>query len=194
MKKLQIIVKTNYALIFGLILMLPECTQMSEKETDTDAGLNGGFELARNGLPVNWLMYTPKTVPDSDFEIVLDRDEFKEGKQSLKIKVDRCSSTGGWHSPGFTSEFFEVGKYEGEGVYKLSFWIKNNGTTFNISGGGVAAKEDDMKTLIENNEQIDEWQHMEFKINVPKDRWLRMQLNILKPGTFWIDDITIERV
>ena len=139
-------------------------------------------------------MYTPNTVPEADFEIELDNVVFKEGKQSLRFDVKKCTSTGGWHSPGFTNEFSDIGKFEGEGTYKVSFWIKNSGTTFNISGGGVAALEGDMKTLIENSEQIDEWRIHESEIDIPKERWLRMQLNILRPGIFWIDDIRIERI
>lgn len=194
MKKHWIIIKSNYSLILGLVLILSGCNQMSEKETDTSAGLNGGFEISKNGLPVNWLMYTNKTVPEADFTIELDEDVFMEGKQSLKFDVKKCSSTGGWHSPGFTNEFSDIGKFEGEGIYKLSFWIKNHGTTFNVSGGGVSFQKGDMKTLIEGNEEIDDWKLHEYEIDVPKDRWLRMQLNILQPGTFWIDDIKIEKL
>ncbi len=121
-------------------------------------------------------------------------DDFKEGKQSLRFDVKKCSSIGGRYSPGFTNEFFDTGRFEGAGIYKISFWIKNHGTTFNVSGGSVSAKEGDMKTLIEENEEINDWKLHEYEINVPKDSWLRMQLNILQPGTFWIDDIKIEKL
>ena len=194
MKKNGIIIKPHYALLLGFVMILAGCNPMSEKETDSSVGLNGGFEVSKNGLPVNWLMYTPKTVPDADFVIELDKDDFKEGKQSLRFDVKKCSSIGGRYSPGFTNEFFDTGRFEGEGIYKISFWIKNHGTTFNVSGGSVAAKEGDMKTLIEVNERIDEWRLLEYEINVPKDSWLRMELNILQPGTFWIDDIKIEKL
>ncbi|MEA1972803.1 MAG: hypothetical protein U9N34_05870, partial [Candidatus Cloacimonadota bacterium] len=66
--------------------------------------------------------------------------------------------------------------------------------TFKVFGGCVAAKGGDMKTLIEGNEEIDDWKLHEYEIDVLKDRWLRMQLNILQPGTFWIDDIKIEKL
>ena len=194
MKKQQMFINTALSLLLGFILVLTGCIRMSEKETDKSVGLNGGFEVAKNGLPVNWSMYTPNTVSGADFEIELDNIVFKEGKQSLKFDVSKCSSTGGNKSPGFTNEFIDNGKFEGEGIYKLSFWIKNDGTTFNISSGGVAAKEGSMRTLIEHSEQIDEWRLHEFEIDVPEDRWLRIQLNILEPGTFWIDDIRIERI
>ena len=51
-----------------------------------------------------------------------------------------------------------------------------------------------MKTLVETGDQIDQWRQFEFEIDVPNEMWLRLQLNILKPGTFWIDDVRIELV
>lgn len=193
MKKQEIIIKTHYLLIHAFMLILVGCNQYSEKQTDTSAGLNGGFEISKNNLPVNWLMYTPNTVPNADFKIVLDKNIYKEGKQSLRFDVNKCSSFGGWKSPGFTNEFFEIGKYEGKGRYKLSFWIKNEGTEFKISAGGISAMKGNMITLIQENEQIEDWKLFEYQIDIPKDRWLKMELNILQPGTFWIDDIKIER-
>ena len=92
-----------------LITLLMGCNQifkpMSEQVTDETAGMNGSFEYIQSGLPVNWLFYTPKTVPEGDFEIVIDTIEFAEGRQSLKFIVRECSANGGWHSPGFCSEF-----------------------------------------------------------------------------------------
>jgi hypothetical protein len=188
------IIKGNYSLLLGLLLILSACIQMSEKETDPLAGLNGGFEISKNGLPVNWLMYTPKTVPNADFKIELDANVFKEGNQSLKFDVKKCDSIGGWGSPGFTNEFFDIGRFEGEGIYKLSFWIKNTGTKYQVSAGGVSAFEGDMQTLIESDEKIDDWKFFEYEIGVPKDRHLRLQLNILRPGTFWIDAVQVEKI
>jgi len=194
MNKQWIKFKSVNALILGLFLILTACQQMSEKETDKSAGLNGGFEISKNDLPVNWLMYGPKTVPNADFEIGLDKNTFKEGKQSLRFDVKNCSSTGGWGSPGFTNEFFETGKFEGEGIYKLSFWIKNNGTKFRVNAGGVSPFEGNMKVLMESDEQIDDWRYLEYKINIPIDRHLRMELNVLKSGTLWIDDVQIVKI
>ena len=195
MRALENKVNTQFFfLILCLVTLMGGCNQMSEKVVDKKAGLNGSFEVSKDGLPVNWLMYTPNTIPDADFKILLDKEIFKEGKQSLKFDVKRCSSLGGLRSPGFTNEFFEVGKYRGEGRYKLNLWVKNAGTEFVITAGGVSAMKGNMMTLIKENEQIDDWKLLEYEIDVPKDRWLRMELNILQPGTFWIDDIRIERI
>ena len=89
--------------IIGLAISLVACSQMSEQIQDKSAGLNGGFEVSKNGLPVNWLMYTSKTVPNADFEIILDKKDFKEGSQSLRFDVKKCEDIGGWKSPGFTN-------------------------------------------------------------------------------------------
>jgi len=193
MKKQWIYIIGKLILMIGL-LVLTGCVKMSEKESDESAGINGGFEVTKNGLPVNWLMYTPNTVPDGEFKVIIDKNVFKEGKQSIRFDVVNCSSTGGWHSPGFTNEFSDSGQFEGEVIYKLSFWIKNNGTKFRVEAGGVAPYKGDMKILIESVEQIEDWKYLEYKIKVPKERHLRMQLNILKPGTFWIDDVQIVKI
>ena len=68
---------------------------MSEQIRDNSAGINGGFEVSKDGLPVNWLMYTSSTVPKADFEIILDKKDFKEGEQSLRFDVKECEDIGG---------------------------------------------------------------------------------------------------
>lgn len=194
MRKIRKINSTKFLLPIGLIFLLFGCFgKMSELEKDKSAGLNGGFEVFRNGLPVNWLMYTPNTVKDSDFKIVLDNEVYKEGKQSLRFDVIKCSPIGGRFSPGFTNEFFVSGKFEGKGSYKLSLWVKNEGSKFKISAGGVSAKKGNMTTLIEKTEQISDWKLLEYQIDIQNDNWLRLELNVLQPGTFWIDDIQIEK-
>jgi len=193
MKTIKTKRKMSFLLTLCIILVLGSCKQMSEQIKDESVGMNGGFEVAKTGIPVNWIMYTPNTVKDADFKIVLDKEVYKEGKQSLRFDIINCSSIGGRFSPGFTNEFFESGKFEGEGSYKLSFWVKNEGSSFKISAGGVSAKKGNMTTLIEEMEQISDWKLLEYQIDIPKDNWLRLELNVLQPGTFWIDDIKIEK-
>lgn len=192
MKSLWVVV-CQKLLLLVLVAIAWGCTKMSEYSADQAAGLNGGFEISKKGLPVNWLMYTPKTVPNAEFEIILDREIYKEGVQSLKFDVKKCESIGGWHSPGFTNEFSEVGKFKGPGRYVVSFWVRNSNSKFNISAGGVEAKGGEMKTLIEEDKSIPGWQYFQYEVAVPEARWLRMELTILQPGVFWIDDIRIEK-
>lgn len=180
-------------LFLFLFLAVSACTIMTEKVSDPSAGLNGSFEIVKDGLPVNWLMYTPNTVEDAEFEIILDQQEFKEGAQSLQFKVESVKDEG-HGAPGFTNEFFDIGKFSGEATYRVSFWVKNEGTEFRISAGGVESKGGQMEVLVQTNETIEEWRKYEFDVNVPGEQWLRLHLKIVKPGTFWIDDVRIEKI
>ncbi|WP_157503201.1 hypothetical protein [Mangrovimonas xylaniphaga] len=175
-------------------ILLTSCRQLSEKVTDPSAGLNGSFEVSQNGIPVNWLLYTPNTVPNADFKIVLDTIIYKEGKQSLKFDITSCRADGGWNSPGFTNEFFDIGKYEGPAKYQISFWIRNHGTRFKFSAGGVSAKTGNMITFIDTDSKIENWQQFSYEVDVPKEQWLRVQLNLLQPGSFWIDDFSVKKL
>src|SRR5712692_3845801 len=117
---------------------------MSETFVDKAAGMNGSFEVTKSGLPVNWHFYTKKTVPSGDFDILIDTKEFKDGKQSLKFAVRACSGTGGRLSPGFSQEFEAK---PGE-TYKVSFWVKNDGSEFIVRVGGVSAFKGEYKTVV----------------------------------------------
>jgi hypothetical protein len=182
-------------LIGILPFLLGGCNFKTGNSTSKTAGLNGGFEISnKNGLPVNWGVYTPEQVPVKDFTIVLDQQVFREGKQSLKFDVKKCSSIGGRYSPGFTNEFFEVGPYKGDANYKVSFWARNDGARFRVAAGGVSSKKGDEKILVESSESFNEWKYFEYKVHVAKDKWLRMELSILEPGQFWIDDVHVQKV
>ncbi len=190
MKDEKNIKSATCTLFFGLLILLLGCTQMSEIEKDTSVGINGGFEVVKNGIPVNWLVYTPNTVPDGEFTISFDEDDFKEGTQSLKFEVKACSSIGGWKSPGFSNQF----DAQKGSTYLLSFWIKNEGAEFQVRAGGVAPMTGDEKILMISNEEIDDWKQFEFSVPVREEfDQLRLEVNVLQPGTFWIDDIKIEK-
>lgn len=171
-----------------LLYILVSCKQMSELVTDDSAGLNGGFEISQNGLPVNWLMYTSNTVADSKFEIILDQEYFVEGKQSLKFEIESCSSYGGTNSPGFTQQF----DVTPEQRYEISFWTMNSGTQFQVKAGSVSPMTGDMKILFQSDSSYQDWKQHKLKaVTVKKDEQLRIEVNILRPGSFWIDDIKI---
>ena len=192
MKTSKNITTVKIMILLCLILGLTGCFNMSETEKDSTAGINGGFEITKNGLPVNWLMYTSNTVPDSQFKISFDNEEFKEGKHSLRFDVDQCYSTGGRYSPGFTNEFFEIAHKNGFENCKLSFWLKNKGAKYRISAGGVSSFKGNMKILIESDASLPKWKYFEYQIEIPKDMHFRMEFNILEPGAVWIDDVKIE--
>jgi len=192
------ILKTRILLIGMIpviIILINSCDYilhpMSEMIEDETAGMNGSFEVARSGLPVNWLLYTPKTVPAGDFNIVIDTTEFKDGKQSLKFNVRECVATGGWYSPGFCNQFpAKVGQ-----SYKISFWVKNIGSGFFAQIGGVGSSTGKYETIIKSDETIEPWRLVEYTYTIPeKMTSIRFELNIIKPGIFWIDDLKIEQI
>lgn len=164
---------------------------MSETINRTSAGLNGDFEITVSGLPVNWILYTPKTVPDADFDLIIDTEEFKSGKQSLKFIVRECTQTGGWHSPGFTREIDAIPGAN----YRVTFWIKNAGSEYRFIVGGVSAKTGEYGVDMRSSESIDEWRKIEYDFKMPDSyKRLKFELNILKPGTIWIDDLKVEEI
>ena len=182
-------VVTALAVIAGSLLC--GCNKMSESVLDESAGMNGGFEITESGLPVNWLVYTPKTIPTGDYDLLIDTGEYRAGKQSLKFVVRECSPDGGWHSPGFSKEYDATPGTS----YTVGFWVKNDGAEFLAKIGGVTATQGRYETIVRSSETITTWKHYEHEYTMPPefDR-IRFELNILRPGTFWIDEVTISGI
>ena len=162
---------------------------MSEIKQNSSAGFNGGFEIAESDLPVNWILYTEKTAGSGEFKIRTDNKTFHSGSQSLVFDVTSCSDKGGRFSPGCAAELNVIsGK-----TYTLRFWIKNEGTAFSVSAGAVQPTTGLVKTVLKSSESVHEWKQYEYKIEVPADYTkIRFELNVLKAGKLWIDDVTIE--
>lgn len=182
-------VVTALAVIAGGLLC--GCNQMSESVLDESAGMNGGFEITRSGLPVNWVVYTPKMLPTGDYDLIIDTAEYRAGKQSLKFVVRQCSPDGGWHSPGFSNEYAATPGTS----YTVGFWVKNDGAEFLAKIGGVTATQGRYDTIVRSTETIGTWKHYEHDYTMPQgfDK-IRFELNILRPGTFWIDEVTISGI
>lgn len=177
----------------GLIMfMFTGCMkQMSESVIDTNAGVNGGFEITQNEMPVNWQFYTQKTTGKGNFVIGLDKKNFKEGKQSLKFSVADCSSEGGRFSPGLAQE---IPAKEGD-EFTVKFWVKNSECEFLVKINGINATESDNGINFKSGDNSDEWKQLKFKYTIPKEmNRLRIEINIIKPGNFWIDYFEIEKM
>lgn len=193
MRKLSRSRRIPFIAIITFVALLSSCIKMNTIIRDDSTGLNGSFEIVKSGFPVNWLLYTPQTVPNSDFEIIIDTTQFHEGGQSLKFLVRECAATGGWLSPGFTNEYYSI---PGQ-TYTVRFWVKNSGSKFSARIGGVSAFEGDYQDIVTSADNIEHWQQFEYQYTMPaKDDFdrLRFELNILEPGIFWIDDLTIENM
>jgi hypothetical protein len=70
--------------------------------------------------------------------------------------------------------------------------VKNDGSRFRAKVGGVSAFKGEYETIVEAGDFIPEWRYYEHLYAMPEefDR-LRLEVNVLSPGTFWVDGITI---
>lgn len=183
---------TTLVLLWVVMVLGAGCSgRLSEHFTSDKAGLNGGFEVVESGLPVNWLLYTHNTVPDADFDVLVDEEEMKSGKRSLKYVVRDCSDTGGWRSPGFCRELEAK-----PGVrYQVQFWARQDGGAFTFQLGGVTAKRGDYAEKQVISETSDQWKQYTYTYKMPEafDR-LRLEWNAIQTGQYWIDDLTVKEV
>jgi hypothetical protein len=180
-------------LIFVLslfIILVSGCNPFSTMIKDDNNKMNGSFETVKENLPVNWYYYSPDKVPNSDFDIISDNNEFKEGNKSLKFIVRKCEPIGGWHSTGFFQDFNALHNE----TYKVSFWVINKGCEFKIAlQSSEEGKGGPYETVLQTKDTILEWKYFEFQFKTaPAIDMIRFEANILSPGTIWFDDIKIE--
>lgn len=176
---------------FSTLLSFSFCNaQLSESAIDHSVGMNGSFEIVKNGLPVNWLVYTEKTVKEGQFKISID-DDSKQGNNSLKFSVVKCSGKGGWLSPGISQEI----NAKKNANYKVTLWAKNMGAEILIKINGVSSHKKDVGPSLLTSEIKEDWFEYKFMYKMPNDmERLRIEINLVKPGTIWLDDIRIEEV
>lgn len=167
------------------------CKPLSESVGNAGAELNGGFELAHDGLPAGWNVYTPRTVPGAEFEIALDEGEAREGARALRFDVTACGDEGGWRSPGLSREI----EVEPGATYAVSFQVRCEACRWSASWGGVDAKTGELETVDTSPCAEGDWRRVEARYTVPEryDR-LRLEFNVLSPGRLWLDDVRVERV
>ena len=186
--------------VFGLIVVCGSlalaaccggCSPLSESVSEPVAGLNGGFEVVREGLPAGWNVYTPRTVPGAEFELALDEVERREGERALRFDVATCGDEGGWRSPGLSREL----EVEPGATYAVSFQVKCEGCRWSAAWGGVDARTGELERTDASPCEEGEWRRVEERYTVP-ERYgrMRFQFNVLSPGRMWLDDVRIERV
>jgi hypothetical protein len=181
--------KNKLLLFASSLMLLVSCMkEMSESIRDESAGLNGGFEKTKNNLPLNWLVYTQNTTGDGDFTILIDSVKAAEGKRCLHFAVIDCSNKGGRFSPGISTEI----KAQAGNTYKITCKIKNQGAAFCIRLSGVNAFESSTGPELRSAETIPEWRDIELEYTPAKNmEKLRLEVNVLGAGDFWIDGIQI---
>jgi hypothetical protein len=171
--------------------LLAGCQTFSRSVDDPTAGMNGGFEVVRDGLPVNWLLYTPDVIPDGDYDLIIDHDRPHSGENSLRFEVRACRPTGGWHSPGFSQQF----EAEPGETYTIGFWVRNRSAIFIARVGGVSAFDGEYELIVRTDEEFADWKYFEHEYTMPDEfDELRFEFNVLSPGTVWVDDIAISGI
>lgn len=182
----------NFLFLLSLFSVLVlGCNPYSITIEGEDNKMNGSFETVKKSLPVNWHFYSPEKVPDSDFEIISDTNELKEGNKSLKFLVRKCTPYGGWYSPGFFQDFNALHNE----TYNVSFWAINKGCEYKIilecdekGNKGPNA----IETYLQAKDTFTEWKYYEYQFKTaPTIDMIRFEINILSPGTIWFDDIKI---
>jgi hypothetical protein len=184
-------VKTRLPIYFLILLMgfaVVSCTEMSIMIEDENAGFNGSFETTEDGIPVNWMIYAPQTVPDADFDISLDETDAYDGKVALHFDIRECVDTGGRYSPGIAKEIETIpGAW-----YSVRLMVKNDGSLFRVNVGGVSEHGGEMKTFATSDNTYNEWTLLAYDYYAPPEHQkLRFELSLLQPGQFWVDDISI---
>ncbi|MFY0686000.1 MAG: hypothetical protein JXQ90_02485 [Cyclobacteriaceae bacterium] len=174
------------AIVLSLAFLLG-CTNMSESVKDPSIGINGGFEFEKNDIPINWLVYSPRTVPDGEFSISFDNVDKIEGNQSLRMDILNCDTTGGWLSPGIAQEF---PKMQGQ-RFRASIWIKSIESKYQVKFDRV--NELEAQEINSWKGANHDWQKIEREITLtdPFDKF-RIEINGLASGTLWIDHFAME--
>lgn len=179
-------------LLLGALSLQTSCgAQMSEYAYKASAGINGGFETSKNNQPVNWYLYTPRTVKNGNFTLGMEVLDVAEGKQSLVFKVKECSAKGGRFSPGFCNEFDVVPG----STYRIRFKVKNEGATVSIHINAVSATKggEVKRALIADTNGA--WQEVSYEYTVPDNfARIRFELNILSAGTVKVDDFSLAAI
>lgn len=177
--------------LIACVILLTACVP-SVIERDPAAGFNGSYETVRSGLPVNWYVYRAP-VEDGSTELSFDRTDVVEGKQSLKFVVHSASPERTFLNPGL----FQVVPAKENTTYRVSFWLKSQEATVRVfirsEKPNVSPPPDIL--LLGAAELSNTWQRFEHLYTIPEDHNnLRFELDILAPGTLWLDDVRIEEV
>lgn len=175
-----------------LISLLYGCQHVSIAERDPSAGFNGSFEKTKHHLPLNWNIFAPSDY-QKNYILSFDTLFVKEGKHSLKFEVLSVDTTRLSQESRIPGMFNTIDAKSGD-EYKVSFWIKNSGCEFKIKvgvGGGVMNSKD----IINTKKDFTEWTYFEQEYTVPEHfPFFHFKLNILSPGTFWIDDVRLVKL
>jgi hypothetical protein len=164
---------------------------MSIREVDEAAGYNGSFEFVKFGYPANWY-FSRRQLENGDCEITFDTADKVDGTQSLKFVARKADPGGGWPGPGmFQSYHAQEGR-----AYRISFWLKTHGAVIQlrICSEALNPSPNPIIASINAEETGDhDWSQFVYTYTVPaRYDSIRFEINIIAPGTAWIDNVRID--
>jgi hypothetical protein len=175
------------------VILLGRSLDLSTTEIDEATGFNGSFEVVKSGLPVNWAVYH-RPLRDGKAELAIETSDPIHGARSVKFLVHEADSTGGWRSPGL----FQVPDAEEGRTYKVSLWLKNLGCSIRLHITSESVESREPRTPVTEIIGPDrtgegEWRQFTYTYTVPSHYSnIRFEVNVVAPGTLWIDDVRIE--
>ena len=176
----------------AVVAYLGTSLSLSRREKNETAGFNGSFEVVQSGYPANWYVYH-RPLDDGDAELSFDMAASIDGAQSLKILVHRADPSGGWRSPGL----FQVTEAQTGQAYRVSFWLRNRGSRIRLLIDSETADSREprnpIREIIDAESTDDTWREFVYTYTVPAHYSnIRFELNVVAPGTLWVDDVKIE--
>ena len=174
------------ALALGSMLLV-SCGSNELIRSGPSGDLNGGFEVTKNGYPVNWA-FGPNPESMESYNVSVDTSRFVEGMNSLCIISTQDDQTKIFRSQRVS---VQAGKR-----YRISFSIMNEGcslqvrlTVMDFSGTTNIRSE----TIASLSESVFEWADYEEILTVAQGEAKAFLIFLVEGvGTLWCDNVIIE--
>jgi len=186
-KKISIAVLATMVVCVSLLLVSCKSNELSRR--NSEAGLNGSFETAESGYPVNWAFF-PNPESDDFLQVSVDTTEAQEGSQSLRLTTDQDERTVGFRS-------LRVPVQPGK-TYVISFSMQNAGCSLKVrrilqDASGTGNVRSDI--IVDTSSPSSGWNVFEETL-VVSDGEASVVLVFLVdgPGSIWFDDVKVQEI
>ena len=185
----RIITISTVVMIGASAIFLVSCQRDQLSKSAPAAGLNGSFETAEDGCPVNWTFF-PNLESNASYQAVLDSEDVVDGKNSLKLVVKQNDKTTGFRSRRIP---VQSGK-----KYKLAMSVKADGCTLKVNRivQDPSGKKNLRSTIIVNTREPSvTWQEYEETLVVAAgEAYVLLIFLIEGTGTLWCDNVQLEEI
>lgn len=180
---------STVAIISASAIFLVSCQRDELSKSSPAAGLNGSFEAAEEGYPINWAFF-PNPESSTSLQVALDSEDVVDGKHSLKLVVKQNDKTTGFRSRRIP---VQSGK-----KYRLAMSVKADGCTLKVNRivQDPSGKKNLRSNIIANTEQPSAtWQQHEETLTVAEgEAYVLLIFLIDGTGTLWCDNVQLEEI